>query len=157
MSMQYRVNEQDGFLECLVTGTYQDAASFNYKLASLMSQCHSSGLHGILYDLRSVGGYPDPTDRILIFAEVVRKQQLSIREGREPIRVVFLKDEKLLEEFSISLEVDLAGTLPVASTTDSDKAISWIRQAPVASETLNSSQPSSYNNPTLAAKPSAPI
>ena len=126
MSLKYKINEYAEYLECAVSGSYHDARSFNRQLVKLISQCHVSGRLGVLFDLKQMTGFPDATDRILIFAEIIQQNQKSMRAGKPQIRIVFLKDEMLGDRLNLSLDTDLAGKLPLATSSDPDKAIGWL-------------------------------
>ena len=126
MSLKYRINEHAEYLECVVTGSYQDARNFNRQLSRLISQCRASGHIKILCDLRNMAGYPNATDRILIFEEIVNLNQKATRSGVSPIKVVFLKDEALSERLNLSLDTEKAGKLCVATSSDPDRAAAWL-------------------------------
>jgi hypothetical protein len=93
MSLKYRIDEHAEYLECVVSGLYQDAKDFNRQLSKLISQCRASGRIRILVDLKNMTGYPNATDRILIFEEIVNMNQKAVRSGVPPLKLVFLKDE----------------------------------------------------------------
>ena len=126
MSLKYQTNEHAEYMECVVSGSYQDATDLNQQLASLASRCRVNGRIGLLCDLRNMTGYPNATDRILIFEGIVNLNQKAIKSGKPQVKVVFLKDEALSERLNLSLNTDQAGKLCVATNSDPDQAIAWL-------------------------------
>jgi hypothetical protein len=126
MSLKYKIDEHAEYIECVVSGSYQDATDLNEQLASLSSQCRVNGCIGLLCDLRNMTGYPNATDRILIFEGIVNLNQKAVKSGKPSVKVVFLKDEALSERLNLSLNTDQAGKLCVATSADPDQAVAWL-------------------------------
>ena len=125
MLTQIEMTPRDGYLEVVVQGTHgsEDGVA---KFPLVLAKCRSTGLSRVLVDMRSLGGVPAATEKLLYAYGVLEEYTLYIERGGHPLQIAYVGSAPAVSTYEPGLEVARQGGFRFELFTDMSAALAWL-------------------------------
>ncbi len=125
MGFDVNLVQHDGYLEVIVTGSYDVQEAID-RFPHILSTCRLTGQCNVLMDGRDLESGPRATEKILYAFGIQGHYESYVASGGPPLKLAYLAAPAVVTHWEPALETAQDGNVPVGLFATKDEACEWL-------------------------------